>query len=83
MAVIDVSRLMRTTRSWVRSRVDPPAPYVTDTNEGLSGSSSPSACSSCSSAAGVFGGKNSNDELGPLARMSTILAMVRGEGRFY
>ena len=82
IALIDVSRLMRTTRSCVRSRVDPPAPYVTDTNDGCSGSSSRSACSSCASAAGVLGGKNSNDELGPLARMSAILAMVRGEGRF-
>jgi hypothetical protein len=31
MAVIVVVRRMSTTISWVRSRVVPPAPYVTDT----------------------------------------------------
>ena len=40
IAVIDVSWLMCTTRSCVRSRVVPPAPYVTDTYDGCSGSSS-------------------------------------------
>ena len=45
----------------VRSRVVPPAPYVTDTKVGCSGSSSRSAVHSCRSPASSLGGKNSNE----------------------
>ena len=47
--------------SRVRSRVEPPAPYVTDTNDGPSGSSSPIVFSSARAASSVLGGKNSNE----------------------
>src|SRR6266511_3810237 len=73
IAVIPVSRLIRVTMSCVRSRVVPPAPYVTDTYEGASGSSSWSVRSSVASASSVFGGKNSNEMLRPCRRMSLIL----------
>ncbi len=45
----------------VRSRVVPPAPYVTDTNVGCSGSSSRSAVHSWRSPASSLGGKNSKE----------------------
>jgi hypothetical protein len=75
IGVIDVLRRMSTTRSWVRSRVDPPAPYVTDTYEGPRGSSSISACRNVSSAFSVRGGKNSNEKLRPRLRMSLIFVI--------
>src|SRR6187399_1061099 len=66
---------MCTTRSWVRSRVVPPAPYVTDTYDGASGSSSCNVRSRIASASSVRGGKNSKDTDRPCVRMSLILAM--------
>src|SRR5713101_6264302 len=62
------------TRPWVRSRVVPPAPYVTDTYEGASGSSSASVRSRTRSISSVRGGPNSNEKLGPSRRISWILA---------
>ena len=61
IAVIDVSRLISTTRSWVRSRVEPPAPYVTETYEGLSGSRRRSVRESTFSISSSRGGENSNE----------------------
>src|SRR5262249_37612946 len=49
----------RTTRSCVRSRVDPPAPYVTETNDGASDCSDAIVRNNSSLASSVFGGKNS------------------------
>src|SRR6476659_7354518 len=43
----------------VRSRVEPPAPYVTEKNSGLSCASCFAVCASFSAPSGVFGGKNS------------------------
>ena len=54
-----VSRWMRTIRSCVRSRVEPPAPYVTETNEGCSTWSWAITSKRSSDAASVLGGKNS------------------------
>src|SRR3954454_24236301 len=45
----------------VRSRVDPPAPYVTDTNVGCRPSSSRNVDQSCRSPASSLGGKNSKE----------------------
>src|ERR1700688_1848603 len=52
---------MRRTVRCVRSRVLPPAPYVTDTKRGASGSRRLTARHSVSSLSGGFGGKNSNE----------------------
>src|SRR6476660_7785576 len=43
----------------VRSRVEPPAPYVTEKNSGLSWASCFAVCASFSAPSAVFGGKNS------------------------
>ena len=72
------SSLMRTTASRVYSRVLPSAPYVTDTNDGRSGASSCTAFSSWRSISSFFGGKNSNERVGPAASRSTILAIGKG-----
>ena len=48
---------------WVVFLVDPPAPYVTDTNLGFIGASCSIDCQSLASNFGVFGGKNSNEML--------------------
>src|SRR3954470_12098590 len=73
MAGNGCSSLMRTTASRVNSRVDPSAPYVTDTNDGSSGASSCTAFSSWRRASSVFGGKNSNEMVRPAASRSAIL----------
>ena len=56
-----VSVAIRSTMSTVRSRVPPPAPYVTETKVGRSGSSSRIACQRLRAPSSVFGGKNSNE----------------------
>jgi hypothetical protein len=75
MAVIVVVRRMSTTMSCVRSRVVPPAPYVTDTYEGARDSSSTSVVRSVCSISGVRGGKNSKEKLRPRCKISLILAI--------
>ena len=55
---------MATTVSWVRSRVEPPAPYVTDTKRGDRGARRFRACHNFCSISGVLGGKNSKDTAG-------------------
>src|SRR3954465_9511943 len=67
------SSLIRTTASRVNSRVDPSAPYVTDTNDGSSGAGSGTAFPSWRRASSVFGGKNSNEMVRPAASRSAIL----------
>src|SRR5688572_14527330 len=62
--VIVVSVAIRSVTETVPSRVDPPAPYVTDTNDGRRRSSSRRAVHSWGSASGVLGGKNSKDQVG-------------------
>src|SRR5260370_182859 len=59
-----VRSLMCVTNSMVRSRVLPPAPYVTDTKPGSSERKSSSLSQSWLSPAAVFGGKNSNEKHG-------------------
>jgi hypothetical protein len=51
--------------SIVRARVEPPAPYVTDTNDGCSDSSSRIVCHSSRSSSAERGGKNSKENVGP------------------
>jgi len=55
--------------------VEPPAPYVTDTNAGASGLSSAIVLSNCAAASSDFGGKNSNEIEGLWARRSRINMM--------
>ena len=56
-----VSSAIRPVTRTVRSLVEPPAPYVTETNVGRSGSSWRIDSQSLSSSASVFGGMNSNE----------------------
>jgi hypothetical protein len=56
---------MRLTISIVLPLVEPPAPYVTDTNDGSRLRSSASAVRRFSSPASVLGGKNSKENVGP------------------
>ena len=66
-----VSLAIRSVIRIVRSRVDPPAPYVTDTNVGRSGSSSLMARQSWASPSSSFGGKNSNETVRSCAARSS------------
>ena len=71
---------MRSVTRTVRSRVEPPAPYVTETKLGFKGSSSRIAVHSARSPSSVFGGKNSKEkERPPEARCSPseVVAMPR------
>ncbi len=52
---------MPDTRSKVRWRDAAPPRYVTDTNDGSSGCSSPMVRASVASSVSFFGGKNSNE----------------------
>src|SRR4051812_50181741 len=81
-----VSVAIRSVTATVVSRVEPPAPYVIDTNDGWSDSSSRIACHSCRSPSGVFGGENSNEDGGAWrAHRAPVAAGApgpeRGEGR--
>ena len=60
-----VSDFRRSTRSFVSSRVDPPAPYVTLTNVGRSGCSRAMLSNSPAAPFSVLGGKNSNENVVP------------------
>src|SRR5262249_7714891 len=74
---------IRSVTATVVSRVEPPAPYVIDTNDGRSDSSSRIACQSCRSASSVLGGEDSNENVGPPANGAPIAAGPPGitEGR--
>ena len=61
MAGILVSSMILYTSSWVSARVDPPAPYVTLTNEGSQTESSLMTLNKACDASSVFGGKNSKE----------------------
>src|ERR1700722_2548881 len=56
-----VSRNMRSTHAWVRVRVEPSAPYVTDTKFGCRGARRCTASHSCCPMGSSLGGKNSKD----------------------
>ena len=56
-----VSSAIRPVTLTVRSLVDPPAPYVTETKVGRNGSSCRIARHSCCSSASVLGGMNSKE----------------------
>src|SRR5580704_12511523 len=56
-----VSRRIRITKSCVLERVEPSAPYVTETNLGRSGARRRTADHSWSAIAASLGGKNSKD----------------------
>src|SRR3954462_5760049 len=65
---------MRSTISTVRSRVLPPAPYVTETKVGCSTSSRRIACQRFRAPCSVLGGKNSKENVGsPAASISRIV----------
>ena len=49
---------------WVRSRGDPPAPYVTETKLGVRGASRLMVSHRLRSISSVLGGKNSNEIFG-------------------
>src|SRR4051812_24806511 len=76
MAVRVVSRWIRQTRSWVRSRVLPPAPYVTETNDGCSSWSWVIVPNSSSHASSLFGGKNSKLKVVWCCRKISRMCMV-------
>src|SRR2546430_4140112 len=59
---------MRAMLAWVRSRVEPPAPQVTDTKLGASGARRLMASQRLRSISSVLGGKNSNEIAGVSAR---------------
>ena len=61
IARIDVSRAIRPVIWTVVSRVEPPAPYVTETNVGSYGSRSLIACHSWAAPASSLGGMNSKE----------------------
>lgn len=65
---------IRSVTATVVSRVEPPAPYVIDTNDGRRDSNSRMACQSSCSPASVLGGKNSNEKVGWCSRMSSPIA---------
>src|SRR5690349_21225063 len=64
---------MRVTRSCVSCREEPPAPYVTETNDGPTRSRLRRVSYSWFAALSVLGGKNSKEQvLGDAAKMSTM-----------
>jgi hypothetical protein len=73
-----VSVATRSVTATVVSRVVPPAPYVIDTNDGCSDSSSRMACQSSRSPSAVFGGKNSNENVGAGPEISSPIAGEAG-----
>ncbi len=78
IASIPYSRLISRVISIVRSRVEPPAPYVTDTNAGPSSRSSDRVPRSLSMPSSSFGGKNSNEKHG--RRSSSIWSIRMRKG---
>src|SRR6185437_14427627 len=71
-----VSSTMRLTVAWVRSRVEPPAPYVTETKDGASGSSRRIAVHSDASASSVLGGENSNETCSGLGSVISLARLM-------
>src|SRR4051812_13481412 len=75
------SCLMRLTIAIVRSRVEPPAPYVTDTKDGSSCLNSCAARQRFSMPSSVFGGKNSNEKTGFRSSRISSIRMPEGYAR--
>src|SRR3954451_4633855 len=67
---------MRTIRSCVRSRVEPPAPYVTETNDGCKTCNWAMLENSSSDALLVLGGKNSKLKVVGWARKISWMCIV-------
>ena len=75
-----VSVATRSVTATVVSRVLPPAPYVIETNDGRSGSSSRMARHSWRSPSSVLGGKNSKENVGvPVRSRSRIAGCLPGK----
>src|SRR5215210_6555391 len=72
------SCLIRLTIVIVRSRVEPPAPYVTDTNAGSSCFSSDAARQRLSMPSSDFGGKNSNEKTGRRSSRISSIRILKG-----
>ena len=75
---IEVSCAIRRVIATVRSRVPPPAPYVTETKVGCRSSSSLIERHSTSSPSASLGGKNSNENECPPLRRSWPMAERSG-----
>src|SRR6185503_12873522 len=71
-----VSSTMRLTVAWVRSRVEPPAPYVTETKDGAKGSSRRIAIHRLASASSVLGGENSNETCSGLGSVISLARLI-------
>lgn len=78
---IAVLCLIRSTNSCVRSRVPPPAPYVTLTHAGCNGCNSAIALNRSSANASVFGGKNSNENVVERALKMSLMCMANVPAR--
>src|SRR5438270_13482325 len=61
----------------VRTRVEPPAPYVTETNPGRSGLSKSTVCNNCEYASSLRGGKNSNEKNGRVRARASLMRIAR------
>src|SRR6516165_11717412 len=75
-----VSNRIRFTVVWVRSRVEPPAPYVTETKLGCSGASRVIDSQSVRSISSVFGGKNSKETRMRRSSGACTNRLARGPG---
>src|SRR5687768_8544630 len=74
------SRLKRETRSSVRWRVLPPAPYVTETNVGLCSRRRETVSTSWAVPSSLRGGKNSNENEGNVVRSASEI-LIGGQER--
>src|SRR4051812_42348390 len=81
IASIPSSCLIRLTIAMVRSRVEPPAPYVTDTKAGSSCFRTCAARHRFSSPSSVFGGKNSNEKTGRRSSRISSIRILKGYAR--
>ena len=80
IASIPSSCLIHPVSSTVRSRVDPPAPYVTETKSGCSEDRVRNVPRRVASPSSVFGGKNSKEKTGSsfVAMISSIRMVEKG-----
>ena len=78
IASIPRSCLIHLVSSTVRARVDPPAPYVTETKSGSSGDRASSAQRRLRSPSSVLGGKNSKEKTGSTAEARISSMRIAG-----